>query len=375
MARTFPRTALGLSLVALSLAACGAPPTHSEAGRSPAASATSAVAAGGMEALLKAAKKEGALNVIALPPDWANYGEMIEQFSAEYGIRVNSAQPDASSQDEVNAARQLAASDRAPDVFDLGASVALANTALFAPYRVASWEDVADDHKDPDAKWLDDYGGFMTIGYDANQVAAPTTIKDLRKPEYKGKVALNGDPTQASAALNGVVAAALGNGGSADDVAPGVEFFADLKKRGNFLPLDPTPATVESGQTAVVLDWDYQNAGMAKQFKGSKVDWRMVVPAGAVIGSYYMQAINKDAPHPAAARLWEEFLFSDKGQNIWLNGLARPVRADAMTKSGTIDAKAYALLPALSGTPVQLTTAQSDKAKAYVAEHWAQAVN
>ena len=62
-----------------------------------------------------------------------------------------------------------------------------------------------------------------------------------------------------------------------------------------------------------------------------------MVPQNAVYGGFYVQAINKDAPHPAAARLWEEFLYSDQGQNLWLAGGARPVRADAMTKAGTID--------------------------------------
>src|SRR5438874_11308762 len=34
----------------------------------------------GLAALIKAAKKEGHLNTIALPPDWANYGELISTF-------------------------------------------------------------------------------------------------------------------------------------------------------------------------------------------------------------------------------------------------------------------------------------------------------
>ena len=44
---------------------------------------------GGMDALVAAAKKEGTLNVIALPPDWANYGEVIKAFEAKYGIKVD----------------------------------------------------------------------------------------------------------------------------------------------------------------------------------------------------------------------------------------------------------------------------------------------
>jgi putative spermidine/putrescine transport system substrate-binding protein len=357
------------------LAACSSPPEKDEGGgqANSAAAATSAADVGGLDGLVAAAKKEGTLNVIALPPDWANYGKMIEAFSAKYGIKITSAQPDASSQDEINAANQLKGTDRAPDVFDVGLNIALANTSLFAPYQVAGWGDIPDALKEPSGLWFSDYGGYMSIGYDAGKVPAPTNFKDLLKPAYKGKVALNGDPTQAAAAFNGVVAASLDNGGSADDIAPGVKFFGDLKKAGNFLPVDPTPATVESGQTPIVIDWDYLNAGQSATLKG-KIDWKVVVPANAVVGSYYVQAINKGAPHPAASRLWEEFLFSDEGQNIWLNGSARPVRQDAMVKAGTIDKAAFDKLPAVSGSPVFLTEDQTNTAKEYLSANWTKAV-
>jgi len=326
-----------------------------------------------MDALVAAAKKEGQLNVIALPPDWANYGEVISAFTAKYGIKVSSAQPDAASQDEINAATQLKGQSTAPDVFDLGQAVALANTAMFAPYQVATFADVPADLKDANGTWVNDYGGYMSIGYDAAKVPAPTSVQDLLKPAYKGKVALNGDPTQAGAAFAGVAMAALANGGSADDISKGVSFFTDLKKAGNFLPVDPTPATVQSGQTPVVIDWDYLNVGQSVSLKG-KVDWKVVVPANAVLGGYYVQAISKDAPHPAAARLWEEFLYSDAGQNLWLKGGARPVRQDVMDKAGTIDKTAFSALPPVSGTPVFLTQAQSDSAKTYLTANWRKAI-
>jgi putative spermidine/putrescine transport system substrate-binding protein len=370
------RTGLTLAVAALVLlAACSKPPakTSGQDQTSKAANATSVADVGGLDGLVAAAKKEGALNVIALPPTWANYGQMISAFSQKYGIKVNSAQPDASSQDEITAAKQLKGTSRAPDVFDVGLNVALANTALFAPYKVQTWNDIPDVLKEPGGTWFSDYGGYMSIGYDARKVPAPTSMKDLLKPAYKGKVALNGDPTQAGAAFNGVVAAALGNGGSADDIAPGVQFFSQLKKAGNFLPVDPTPATIASGQTPVVIDWDYLNAAQSQTLKG-KVDWKVAVPQNAVVGSYYVQAISKDAPHPAAARLWEEFLFADQGQNIWLGGSARPVRADAMKKAGTIDQASFAKLPPVPGTPVFLTQAQTNAAKQYLSSHWTQAV-
>jgi putative spermidine/putrescine transport system substrate-binding protein len=338
-----------------------------------AATATSAEDFGGMDQLIAAAQAEGELNVIALPPDWANYGKMIETFAEKYGIEVNSAQPDADSQDEINAANQLRGQDRAPDVFDLGSNVALRNTDLFAPYKVATWDDIPDALKDPNGLWVGDYGGYSSIGYDASSVPAPTSVNDLLKPEYRGRVALNGNPTQASAGLHGVMMAALANGGSADDIAPGVEFFRKLKEAGNFLPVDPTPATIASGQTPVVIDWEYLNVAQTDALKGQR-DWQLVVPDEAVVGAFYLQAINKDAPHPAAARLWQEFLYSDEGQNIWLQGFARPVRLDAMVAAGTVDKEALANLPEAKGTPVFLTLDQLAKHQEYLLENWDKAV-
>src|SRR5512135_13501 len=139
---------LGLAVVAFVLvAACGGTSGGGSAScsESTAKTATSATACGGMDALVAAAKAEGQLNVIALPPDWANYGAIIDGFTAKYGLKVNSAQPDGTSQDEINAANQLKGQPTAPDVFDLGQAVATANTALFAPYKVQTWGDIADN--------------------------------------------------------------------------------------------------------------------------------------------------------------------------------------------------------------------------------------
>jgi putative spermidine/putrescine transport system substrate-binding protein len=357
------------------LAAC-APPSDddSDSGSSSsggdAATATSVSDFGSMDDLVKAAQKEGTLNVIALPPDWANYGNIIKAFEDKYDIKVKSDQPDAASQDEINSAQQLKGRDTAPDVFDLGQSVALANTDMFAPYKVSTFDSIPDQYKDPDGTWVNDYGGYMSIGYDSSKVPDVTSLDDLLGSQFKGKVALNGDPTQAGAAFSGVVMASVANGGSADDIAPGVEYFKKLKDAGNFLPVDPTSATIESGQTPVVIDWDYLNAAETAKLPS----WKVVVPDNAVIAGYYFQAINKDAPHPAAARLWEEFLYSDDGQNLWLAGGARPVRADDMQSAGTIDKAAYDKLPPVSGTPIIPTNDQTTKMAAYLADNWAKAI-
>jgi putative spermidine/putrescine transport system substrate-binding protein len=357
------------------LVACAPPEKESTGNQTEsgvdAKAATSAADFGGMDGLVKAAKAEGQLNVIALPPDWANYKEIIDTFSSKYGIKVNSAQPDANSQDEINAANQQKGKSTAPDVFDLGQAIALANTNLFAPYKVEKFDDIPAQFKDPDGTWVNDYGGYSSIGYDSAKVPAIADFNDLLKPEFKGKVALNGDPTTASAAANGVLMSAIANGGSVDDIAPGVNFFVKLKEAGNFVPVDPTPATIESGQTPVVIDWDYLNAAETKKVP----TWKVFVPSNALVAGYYFQAINKDGPHPAAARLWQEFLFSDEGQNLFLKGLARPVRADAMEKAGTVDADLLKALPTVKGEPVVPTDAQSKKMAEYLGANWSKVIS
>jgi putative spermidine/putrescine transport system substrate-binding protein len=379
-----PRNAvLGGSLAvvaALALSACGAAPTNSSttADGKNAATATSVADFGGMDALVKAAKKEGTLHAIALPRDWANYGALIDGFTKKYGIKITDENPDGSSQDEINAVTSRKGQDRAPDVLDLGSSFALsaAQQGLLAPYKVASFDQIPEGQKDPKGQWFNDYGGYISIGCDAKRVkTCPTTFADLLKPQYKGQVALNGNPTKSGSAFGGVYAAALANKGSFDDIQPGLDFFAKLKKNGNYTPVESTPATVEKGETPISIDWDYLNAGYADEFKSKGVDWKVSIPSDGQYAQYYSQAINKDAPHPAAARLWQEYLYSAEGQNLWLKGYARPALMTSMESAGTLDKTAAAKLPQVSGTPSFPTEAQQSKAKTVIASGWAKAVS
>lgn len=358
---------------AITLAAC------SPAGDTPAsdvdtAAATSLADFGTLADLEAAAKAEGALNVIALPRDWANYGEILDLFAEKYPeITINEASPDASSAEEIQAAENLAGQDTAPDVFDVGLAVALSSTDYFAPYKVATWDDIPDALKESSGLFVGDYGGYMSVGYDPDAVPAPESLQDLLGADYTGKVAINGDPTQAGAAFAAVGMATVQNGGTLDDFQAGIDFFSELNAAGNFLKIDPTDATIASGETPVVFDWDYLNAGYATALEGQR-NWEVVVFPGTAYAGYYNQAINKDAPHPAAARLWQEFLYSDEVQNLWLKGGARPVRADAMAAAGTIDEELFALLPVVEGETVVPTAAQSEAAAALLGEKWAAAV-
>jgi putative spermidine/putrescine transport system substrate-binding protein len=371
-----PRKLSGIAAIAavaaLALSGCSTTPATPDSSGSAvnASTATSAAAFGSMSKLVAAAKKEGTLNVIALPDDWANYGKIIAAFKTKYGLTVNSANPNGSSADEIKAADDNKGQDTAPDVFDLGAAVALANTAKFAPYKVANWAEIPADNKESTGLWVNDYTGSVSIGYNSNKYPKPKSLKDLLKPEYKGAVALNGDPTQAGAAFAGVGLAAVQSGGTLDNFQPGIDFFGQLNKVGNYLKLDPTPATIASGETGVVMDWSYNNLAAAATVPG----WKVTTLPGTAYISYYNQAVSKDAPHPAAARLWQEFVFSPAAQNLFLASGAYPVTIDAMTKASSLDKTALASVGELPKQRVSPTTAQTDTANALLSKSWAAAI-
>ena len=336
-----------------------------------AATATSIAAVGGMKGLIAAAKKEGQLNVITLPANWANYGAIMKDFTAKYGIKINDANPDGSSQDEINAMQQLKGQSRAPDVLDMGTAFAIKadQEGLLAPYKVASWSSIPAAEKSTDGTWYGDYGGYVAIGYNPAKVkVAPTSFKDLLKPIYKNQVAINGNPTQASAAFSAVYAAALANGGSLANIKPGIQYFQKLHQAGNFVPVTAGPTTVQSGQTPIVIWWDYL---LASEVQSVLPGFKIVIPTDGHYAAYYDQAISKTAPDPAAARLWEEYLYSVTGQNLWLEGKARPVELPIMISNGTANKSANAALPVAPAGGLSFPTqTQESAAEAVVAQQW-----
>ena len=165
--------------------------------------------------------------------------------------------------------------------------------------------------------------------------------------------------------------ASVANGGSADDIAPGVDFFKKLNDAGNFLPVDPTAATIESGQTPVVIDWDYLNAAetakladlegrRARRGRGRRLllpgdQRRRAAPGGgpALAGV----PLQRRGPEPLARR-------------------AVPVRCapTRWSRPAPSTRTLYDALPAVDGEPVIPTNEQTEAMAAYLADNWAKAV-
>ena len=324
--------------------------------------------------LVAAAEKEGHLNVITLPTNWANYGTIMNDFSKEFHISITSENPEGSSQDELNAIQADAGRSDDPDVLDVGQSFGIeaAQKGWLAPYEVQTWANIPSSQKASNGDWYADYGGYVAIGCDTKTVKhCPTSFKQMLTPGIGYKVGINNNPTEASAAFSAVYAADLANGGSFDNIKPGVDYFEKLLNAGNFVATVAGPSTVETGATNIVIWWDYLQASEISSLPGWSKRWKVVIPTDASYAAYYAQAINKGAPDPAAARLWEEYLYSTAGQNLWLEGEARPIELPYLVAHHLANAKALAALPPAPGGVTKFPTqAQLATAKTVVAKYW-----
>jgi putative spermidine/putrescine transport system substrate-binding protein len=324
--------------------------------------------------LLAAAKSEGTLNTIALPRDWCGYGALLDTFKAKTGLAINEITPNAGSAQEIDAIKNNPnGGPAAPDVIDVGYSFGPASKeeGILQAYKVATWDTIDPGAKDPDGFWYGDYYGVLSfeINKDVVKGDSPKDWADLLKPEFAHSVALAGDPLNSNQAIQTVQAASLANGGSLDDATKGLEFFKQLNDAGNFVPTVAKQGTLVSGETPIVITWSYLALADRDSLKGS-VNVEVVIPASGKFGGVYVQGISKTAPHPNAAKLWEEFLYSDAGQLWWTNAYCYTTRYSDLVARNVIPADIKAKLPDVSGT-VFPTLDQNTAAKTLVSDQWA----
>lgn len=325
---------------------------------------------GAAEGLIKAAQAEGSLTVIGLPRDHCNYARIIDTFSHTYELTVNELEPAASPTDQLRAIADTAGGVATPDVVDLSMAAAEgASTGLFAPFKVSTWSSIPAGVKAPDGAWTGDYYGVLS--FELNTTVVPTVPKawaNLLGSRYKGRIALAGDPRSSNEGAYAVYSAALANGGSLDDARKGLDFFKQLDGAGNLLARVATSATIDDGQTPLTMRWTYESLPHRDASTGgAQID--VAVPAVGRLAVANAQAINAHAPHPNAARLWLEFLYSDQGQNLLLDGYCHPIRLDDLAARDAIPVETLAKLPDTS--PVVFpTVAQQAKATELIAANW-----
>ena len=336
-------------------------------------------AATDLAALYDAAKKEGSVTIIASPRDWCNYGGAEDAFMKKYpGITFNSINEEGGSADELEAikANQGNTGPQAPDIIDVGLGFGpqAVEQKLVQPYKVAAFDKIPAEAKDPDGNWVAGYYGVLAFMVNDDLVAGggPKSWADLNK-DGGPLFALTGDPRKDNRAIQSVWAAGLaasgGDPAKASDA--GLAFFKDLNTKGLFVPINARQAALASGQAGVIAAWDYNLLAWQDGLKGNPKT-HVVVPSDSVVAGVYVQAISAYAPHPNAAKLWEEFLYSDEGQTQWLAGYCHPILFNDMVTRKVVPADLLAKLPdaALYAKAVFPSLDAQDKAKTAITGGW-----
>ena len=276
--------------------------------------------AGGLDALVKAAKKEGKLALITTPRDWANYGAIHDAYEKAFGVKVTVDNPDGSSQYEIDTMK-TAPKSKQPDSIDIGPLVVAqltppGGTPLSSPYKVINWNDIPKAAKDPNGLWYGNYGGKLAIVYNTTLATVPTKASDFTKPEYKGIVGITGDPTSSNQAFMSLLAASIGNGGSKNlsDVTKGLELFKAVKTQAPLVKVNGT--NLATGVAKLGFMWDFNALGIVPAAKAAGLDLKFVYPSDFVLQAPpYINAVNAKSPNCANARLWQEFVYSqNKGK-------------------------------------------------------------
>ena len=346
---------LGLSLPAIGVivAACSsASSTATPAAATMAPSMAATMAAGSpaasgfdLTSLIAAAKAEGDIYQTGIPPEWVNYQAIFDLWKSTYGIPIDgtATEGEYSSGQELDSIKNTGK----PDVGDVGIAFAVqAKTqGLSAPYKNSHWADIPDTAKDADGYWCCNYWGAQAFAINTDAVKIPIKDwKDLLDPSLKNAVGIDGDPTKANDSFFAVWSAAIANGGGIDNIQPGIDFMNQLQQSGNLTAARASDTNIISGEVKVAIKWDYLGLAVRDKAAGAP-NITVTIPSSGSLASPYADIVAAKAPHPNAAKLWQELIYSDAAQLLFLGGYAHPIRFDVLNAAGKISADLAAKLP------------------------------
>jgi putative spermidine/putrescine transport system substrate-binding protein len=299
-----------------------------------------------IEEITKLAKEEGKVHLIGFPENWANYGASFDAFTEKYGLEVEVSNPDSSSAEMLEIARNLQGQSTLAAVPDIGPSFGqiAKKDGLLQPYKPTVFDEIPETLKDPEGYWTSAYYGVVSIGVNANEVDVPKTWEDLKDPQYKGKIAMQ-DPREGAAQLAQVFAASLANGGSIDDIGPGVEFFGELAEMGQLISTSSSEQALATGEAQVILDWNFNFPGMEDEMEKAGVDLQVATPSDGVFGTFYVQPIFAGVEQPNSGALFIEWLLSDEGAAFYAESGAIPARYETLIENDALPAEAIKKLP------------------------------
>ncbi|GAB3061588.1 hypothetical protein GCM10027053_24900 [Intrasporangium mesophilum] len=276
----------------------------------PAASSGTAPAAGGWQAVVDAANKEGEVVFYSSDSDSINKA-VVEAFEKAYpNIKVNlvKAGPDIAAR--VSTEKQSGINSG--DVLSTGFQDLVENTEWFIPLDKTvlptlgeqTWPD---NMIGKTKTWVAKYVQYLGVAWNTAEVKGDglNTWSDLLKPEFKGTVTLP-DPRATSTNISWLdaVSNALGD----DYVKKVYELQPKIEAGGS------VPASQDVAAGAQDVSFPQSSMLIADlSTKGAPIAFRVLTdPLVEVPGQL---AVFKDAPHPNAARVFANFRVSPQGMS------------------------------------------------------------
>ena len=257
--------------------------------------------------LVQRAKQEGTLSLYtSLAPTESK--PLAEAFEKKYGVKVelwralsDKVLQRAVSESQANRHAMDVVETNGPEMEAIAQEKVLAE--LYSPYLADLPEGGIPAHR----LWYPDRLNFFVVGYNTEKVKRadiPATYEGFLDPKWKGRIGLEATDSEWMAAI-------VKKWGE----AKGMDFFRKLAamqpdmRKGHVL----LAQLVATGEVPVGLTMYNANIESLKK-KGAPID---LVPVQPVIARPQGIGVAKNAPHPAAALLFVDFVLSPEGQKLY----------------------------------------------------------
>lgn len=279
----------------------------------------------GEKALYEAALKRGMVVSNNTGPTWANWAALFRAFGQRYPD-LDLVYNDVGSGVAVNALDRTKNRPQVDTIYYFGANgVDAQRRGLLAPFQPVNFDKLPALAKHPQGEWFTIHQLEIVFIVNKKLVKnAPRSWNDLLKPEYKGNIVyLDPRNTGVGQVLNW--AANFAQGGTYDNLQPGLTFIEKLHKGGNVLRVVGTTPYAQFLKGEIPIWINFVNDGLRAKFAdGMGDDVEVISPSEGTVAAPYTISLVKNGPNADGGKLWLNFIMSDIGQRLFAEGFVTP---------------------------------------------------
>ena len=274
--------------------------------------------------IAKAAEQAKDFQTYGMPDDWANYGGVLKAFSKKYGFPVNRVDTDMTSIQEIT---KYDAEKNNPvavssDIGLIYGPIA-EEVGVVPPYLPPSAESLPANLRGTEGGWVATFTGVPAIIVNTDVISTvPETWDDLLGEEFTGKIGMR-DPRTAGEGAAAFLAWAYANGGSENDLAPGIAFAQQFLPQ--FAAKEGLPE-LEKGEIPVAIKYDFNALAWAAAVQEKGINTAVVIPGVSVYAPSALMINRYNTAKADLAKLLIDFVLSDEAQTAFAEFGARPIR-------------------------------------------------